>query len=249
MFFNPPRSPDEVCSIAIVLWHSRSHSQHVRIKNDIQRIHTDLLCEQTIGTRGNLNTTFESSSLSLFVKAHNYHGSTKALHVTSMIKELCLSFFQGDRVDNALALYTFQSGSDNLPVRGVNHHWYTGDIGFCSNAIQEIHHFCLSIEQTVVHVYIDDEGTVFDLFAGNGKCLFIVLLLNQPQELTRTSHITTFANIDKLHVRRHIKQFQTTQPHRLRTSYWLMRFLPGHQRCIGGNEGLISTATASNDIH
>ncbi len=83
---------DKVCGVTVVLLHTSGHSQHVGVEDDIQRIHAHLFRQQTVGPFCNLYTTFVTGSLSLFIEAHDYHGSTIALDITGMFQELLFSF-------------------------------------------------------------------------------------------------------------------------------------------------------------
>ena len=206
---DPSSSTDKVGCIGIMLLHTRSHSQHVGVEDDIQRIHAHLLRQQPIGSFCNLYTALVTRGLTFFVEAHHHHSSAIALHVARMFQELLLTLFQRDRVHDALTLHALQSCTNHLPIRGVDHHRHPGDIGLCSNHIQEVGHLGLGVEQTVVHVDIYHEGTIGHLFSGNTNGLVVALLLNQSQELPRTSDVTPFSDIHKLHLGRHLQQFQS----------------------------------------
>ena len=162
-----------------MLLHTRRHSEHIGIENDIQRIHANFVDEQMIGPFRNLNATFITCGLTCFIEAHHHHRCAITLHITSMLKKLRLALLQRNGVDNALALYTFKASLNHLPIRGVYHHGYTGNIGLCSDTVQEIHHLRLRIEQTVIHIDINHECSVSHLLTGNAQGLIIVLLLDE----------------------------------------------------------------------
>ena len=206
---DPSCCSDKVGGIGIMLLHTRSHSQHVGVEDDIQRIHAHLLRQQAISPFSYLYTALITGGLSFFVEAHHHHRSAIALHVARMLQELLLTLFQRDRVHDALALHALQSCTNHLPIRGVDHHRYPGDIGLCSNHIQEVHHLGLGVEQAIVHVDIDYEGTISHLFSGDTNGLVVTFLLNQSQEFARTCHIASFANVHELHLRRYLQQFQS----------------------------------------
>ena len=166
-----------------------------------------------------------------------------------MLQKLRLTLLQRDGVDDALALHTLQSRLDHLPVGRVDHHGHTGDIGLCSDTVQEIHHLRLRIQQTVVHIDIYHERSVSHLFAGYTECLVVVSFLNQSEELARTCHITTFAHIHKLHLGCEVKPLQTAEPHGLGFLHWHMGLFSSHQFTIACDERLISTTAAADDIH
>ena len=91
---NPCRRPDEVGSIGIMFLHTCSHSQHIRIEDNILRQHTYSFCQKLIGSLGNLNTTLIGSGLSLFVETHHHHGSTQSLHILRMGDKSLFTFFE-----------------------------------------------------------------------------------------------------------------------------------------------------------
>ena len=116
MLANPPCSPDEVQGIAVVLGNTGCHRQDVRVEDDVQRIHPYLLHQYMISTLCYFYLPLIGGSLSLLVETHHHNSSTEPLHILGMTDESTLSFFQRDGVDNTLALHTFQSCHDHLPV-------------------------------------------------------------------------------------------------------------------------------------
>ena len=112
---NPLRSANEVERIVVVLAHAGSYGKHVRVEDDVERVHAHLLREQTICTLGYLDASLICGSLSLLVEAHHHDRGTVAHHVAGMTEEHLLAFLQRDRVDYRLALHTLQSGCDYVP--------------------------------------------------------------------------------------------------------------------------------------
>ena len=60
-----------------------------------------------------------SRSLPLLVKGHDYASSSMAFHNPGMLLEGLFSFLEGDGVDNALALTSFQASLNNVELRCV----------------------------------------------------------------------------------------------------------------------------------
>ena len=112
----PFRRTDKVCCIAVVLLHTRCHSEYIGVEDDVERIHAHLHCQQFVGSLGNLNPSLIAGSLSLFVKTHHHHRSPIALHITGMFQELLLTLFQRDGVDDTLTLHALQTCYNHLPV-------------------------------------------------------------------------------------------------------------------------------------
>ena len=94
ILMNPCSRPDEVGSIGIMFLHTCGHCQHVRIEDDILRLHTYPFCQELIGSLSNLNTTFIGGSLSLFVETHHHHSSSQPLHILRMGDESFFTFFE-----------------------------------------------------------------------------------------------------------------------------------------------------------
>ena len=180
---DPFRSPDEVGSIGIMLLHASGNGEDIGVEDDVEGIHAHLLRQDPVGPPGYLDTSLVGRGLPLFVEAHHHHCSPVAHHIPGMLNKLLLALFQRDGVHDALALHTLQTGLDDLPVAGVDHHRYTRDIRLCGNHVQEGGHLLPGIEQTVVHIDIYHEGTVSHLLSGDADGLVVILLLDQSQEL------------------------------------------------------------------
>ena len=115
-----------------------------------------------------------------------------------MREECFFSFFQADGVDDGFPLQTFQAGGDNLPFGRVYHYRNTGYFRLGSHQIEESGHFLFRIQQTVVHIYVDNLRSVFYLLTGDTQCFGIVLFVNEPQEFARACHVAAFAYVDEI---------------------------------------------------
>ena len=197
ILMNPLGGTDEFHGIIVVFLHTRSDSKHIRIEDDVERIHTQFIYQETIGTLGNLDTSLIGSSLSHFIEAHHHNGGSIAHHITRMREEYLFTLLQGDGVHDTLTLTALQSGKNHIPLRGVNHHRHLGDLRFCRYHIEEVHHLSLGIQQTVIHVYIHHGCTISHLLTGDTDGFLITFFINQSQELPATSHVTAFAYIHK----------------------------------------------------
>ena len=91
---DPRRGTDKVGGIGIMLLHTRGYSQHIRVEDDIERIHTHLFGQYLIGSRGYLDTAFVGCGLTLFVETHHHYSSTKPFHVACMTDEGLFALFQ-----------------------------------------------------------------------------------------------------------------------------------------------------------
>ena len=101
-----------------------------------------------------------------------------------MAEEDVLALLERDAVDDRLALDVLQGVDDDVPLARVDHHGHTGDVGLGSDEAQETGHLLTGVEKGVVHVDIDDQRAVLHLTAGYFESLLVVVLLDEPQELT-----------------------------------------------------------------
>ena len=174
--------PDEVESIAVVLFHASGNSKHVRVEDYICRIYAYRLCENIICPAGYLYSTVVCSSLALFVETHHHYGSPIALYVAGTTDEHILTLLQRDGINYSFALQTLQSGNHRRPVAGVNHYWHTRDVRFHGYPVKEVHHFRAGIQKAVVHIYVYHHGPVGHLLTCNSNGLIVFLLLYQAEE-------------------------------------------------------------------
>mmetsp|Transcript_108378 Transcript_108378/g.271656 ORF Transcript_108378/g.271656 Transcript_108378/m.271656 type:complete len:248 (+) Transcript_108378:781-1524(+) len=108
---------DEVNAVAVVLRQPRGNRQHVAIENDVLRREVQLLAQQLVAALANPHLVLKCGGLTLLIEGHDHHSSTKAHHQLGLPQELLLTYLQGDRVHNALALHTLQALLDHGPLR------------------------------------------------------------------------------------------------------------------------------------
>ena len=180
----PSGSLNEINRIVIMFFDTRSHGQYIRVENNIFRCKSYLIYQNTICPFAYLNLTTVRIGLSLLIKSHDDDRRSKLFHLTGMCHKDLFSFLQGDRVDDTFSLHTFQSGTYHFPLGRVNHNGHTGYFRFRSHQIQEGSHLLCSIQQAIVHIYVDDQSAVFHLLAGYRQSLIIFLLINESQKLT-----------------------------------------------------------------
>ena len=209
VLLDPLDGTDKIEPVAVVFLHAGRDGQHIRIENNPVRIEIDFFPEETVGAFAYLYLPFKRIGLSFLVESHHDRCRSQLFDTRGMLQESLLAFFEGDRVYNAFALYAHQAFFDHLPFGRVDHDRHAGNIGFGSDQVQESRHLLHGIQHSVVHIDIDHLRTVFHLLAGNRQSLFIILLLDQAQELTRTGHITAFADIDEIVFRLYLQQFQS----------------------------------------
>ena len=197
VLMNPLRCTDELNGIIIMLLHTGSYGKYVRVEDDIERIHTQLVYQKMISTFCYLDAALESGSLTNLIKTHHNNGCTIAQHIAGMRKEYFLALLQTDGIDNTLALAALQASHDDVPFGRVDHHRNLRNVWFSSNHIQEINHLGFRIEQTIVHIHVNDSCSISHLLSGNTDGFFIILFVNQTQELPAAGYVTAFAHVDK----------------------------------------------------
>ena len=114
-----------------------------------------------------------------------------------MLLEFLHALLHGDGIDDALALQAAQAGLDHLPLGAVHHHRHLGNIGFGGDEVQEAHHGGLAVQHGLVHVHVDDLGTVFHLLARHGQGFFILLVEDQARKGLGAGDIGALAHVDE----------------------------------------------------
>ena len=179
---NPFRRTDEIQPVVVVFLHTCGHSQHIGVENDVKRIETNLVHQQMISTFTYLYLTFVGSGLPLLIEGHHHRSSTQTFDFMGFFEEFLFTLLQRDAVDDTLALHTFQTSLDNLPIAGVNHHGHLRDVRVAHQQIEESHHFMLSVQEAIIHVDVEHQCPIFHLLSCYGKGFFVVLLIDETQE-------------------------------------------------------------------
>ena len=252
---NPFCRPDKLHGIVVVFLHTRGNGKHVRVENNIKRIHANLIHQNMIGTLSYLDTSLIGGSLTDFVKTHHHDRSSISQHILRMGNEDFLALLQTDGVDDALALATFQTCRNDIPLGRVYHDRHLGDLRLSRYHIEEVDHLCLGIEQTIIHVDIDNSCPISYLFASDVQGFLVFFLINQSQELTTSSHIATLTDVDKARsVHRqldriiYLQDIKPRKPQYVRLRSHLMRLHTFRHLSIPSDEIGRSTTTAANDI-
>ena len=192
-----------------MLLHASGYGEDIRVEDDVERVHAHLFGEYVVCALCYLLASLERSGLTLFVETHHHDGSAISHHVACMANKHLFSFFERYGVDDTFSLYAFQSFGNHIPVRRVDHHRHSCHVRFGGYEIEKGLHLLLGVEQSVVHIDVDDLCTISHLFSCNAYGFLIVFLFNQSQELPGTSHITAFADIDKSKLGCHVEHVES----------------------------------------
>ena len=103
--FDLPGGFDEVQGIIVVFFDTGCHGEDIGVKDDIFRWEADLCGEDAVSALADVHFSLDRIRLSRFVKGHDDGSGPVAAHEFSLPYKLVFTFFQGDRVDDALPLY------------------------------------------------------------------------------------------------------------------------------------------------
>ena len=198
MLAYPSGSLNEIDRVIVVFFDTRGHGQHVGIENNIMRIKSYFVHQDMISPFTDLNLAAEGIGLSLLVESHDDDSRSELFHLAGMRHKHVLPFLQGDGVDNAFTLHTLQPRTNHFPLGRVNHKRHTGNFRFRSHQIQEGGHLFCRIQQSVVHIDIENQCPIFHLLAGDGQSLLVFLLVDESEKFPRTCHVAAFPYIHEI---------------------------------------------------
>ena len=207
-----PGRLDEIDPVARVFFNTRCDSENIRIKDDVRRFESHLFSEYPVRALANFDFAFDGVSLTLGVERHDNDGSAVSAHKLCLLDKVLLAFFEADRIDDGLALYTLQSGFDHRPFRRVNHNWKPRYIRLRGDEAQELHHRILRVEHALIHVDVDDLRAIVHLVASNLDRGSIVVGLNQTPKSCRSRYIAALTHIDEQVIRSNIQRFEPGNP-------------------------------------
>jgi len=174
---------DEVDPVRVVLWQACRNRQDVAVEDDVLRVEVKLRAHQVVRPRADPDLVFERGSLTLLIESHHDDSSTVALAELGLPKELLLTYFQGDRVHDALALHPLQALLDHGPLRRVNHEGQLRDGWLRHTHAHELTHGSLAIDQVRVEVEIENVRGLSRLRNAHLHCLVVLVVVHELPEL------------------------------------------------------------------
>ena len=195
---NPADSTNKVNGVGVVLCHAGSDGQNVRVVNDIGRVEVQLLHHDIVSTGRNLYATLVVRGLAFFVEEHHDYGSTEALYGERMLDKRFFAHLERDGVHDALALDALEAFFDDFEAGAINHDRHAAHGRVRCNQVQERAHFGGGVKETVVHVDVNHVGAVIDLLAGDFERFFVILLVDETQELLGARDVATFADLHEI---------------------------------------------------
>ena len=206
-----PRRLDEVDPVVVVLLDAGRDGKNVRIEDDVLGRKTDLFGEDAVGARADRDLAGFRIGLALLVEGHHHHGGTVAAHHIGVMDELRLALLERDGIHHCLALDALQAGFDDAELRGIDHHGHAGDVGLGRHEVEELDHGGFGIEQSLVHVDVDDLGAVQHLVTRHVERRREIAVLDQLAEFGRARDVGALAHVDEADVARKRKRLETRQ--------------------------------------
>jgi hypothetical protein len=170
--------------------------EDVGVEDDVLGREAGLLREEFVGARADADLLVARGGLALLVEGHDDGGGAVAAEQAGAAEKLGLAVLEGDGVDDALALQALETGLEDGPLRGVEHHGHAADVGLGGDEVEELHHRRLAVDQRLVHVDVDDVGAGLDLLFGDGEAGVPVTGLEGLGELRRTGDVGALADDD-----------------------------------------------------
>ncbi len=169
----------------------------VRIEDDIFRWEADLLGQYLVSASADFDFALFRISLPGFIKCHDHNRRAIGADQSRMIQKGFLAFFERDGIDDGLALHAFKTSFDHVPFRTIDHHWHASDVRLSCNQVEILNHDLLAVDQSFIHIDVDDLRAVFHLIAGNNECCRIITSRNQLAKAGRAGNVGALTDIDE----------------------------------------------------
>ena len=202
---------DVVQPVAIMVGDAGGDGEDVGVEDDVLGWEVELGGQQFERPGTDLDLSLGGVGLPVFVEGHHDHCCTVITAHFCLRQELVDPFFHRDRVDDRLALHALEPGLDDRELRRIDHHRHARDVGLGGDEVEKRDHCSFGIEQTLVHVDVDDLRTVLDLIVGNVQRFGVVAVGDQPTELRGPGYVGPFADIDERDVVGERERFETRQ--------------------------------------
>ncbi len=193
-----PRRLNEVYAVVVVLLDARRYGEDVGVEDDVLGLELSLLNEEFVGTGANFHLAVFGIGLAGFVEGHHDGGGPVGFDQLCLTQKFFLALLHGNRVDDALALHTLQTGLDHVPLRGVDHDRQLGDVGLGHHEVEEGDHGFLRFEQAFVHIHVDDLRAAFDLMEGNGEGFIVLAAHDETAEFFGAGDVGALPNVDEI---------------------------------------------------
>ncbi len=212
----PPRRLDEGDAVAVVLVDAGRDRKDVGVEDDVLRREADFLCQELVGARADRHLALERVRLALLVERHDHDRRAVAAHEARMMQERLLAFLHRDGVDQALALQALEAGFDDREFRRIDHHRHAGDVRLGGDEIEELDHRGFGVDETLIHVDVDDLRPGRHLVAGDGKRAGEIAGRDQLAKLRRARDVRAFADVHERDVGGEGERLEAGEAHQRR---------------------------------
>ena len=178
----PAAGVDEIHRVVGVLLDAGSDGEDVGVENDVFGWETYALGKQIVRAPADLLLACQSVCLSGLIESHHHHRGPVCQALFRGGNELFLTFLQADGIHYTLALNAAQAGFDDVPTAGIDHHRHAGDVWLCGQQVQKPHHGLAAVQHALIHVHIDDLGSVFYLLARHLQAGVVIAFPDQARK-------------------------------------------------------------------
>ncbi len=245
---DPPRRPNEVDPVVVVLLDASGDREDVRVEDDILGGEAGLFRQDPVGAAANRHLALLGVGLALFVEGHDDDGGPVGTAKAGVAQERLLALLERDRIHDRLALDAFQPGLDHFPFRAVDHHRHAGDIWLGGDEVKVRGHNLRGVDQALVHVDVDDLGAVLDLVARHLQRRRVVAGGDQLAEPSGAGDVGALADIHEGNFLRQRERLEPGEPHQRLDLGHLARWVLRHRLRDGADMLGRGAAAAADDV-
>ena len=187
---------DKVDAIIVMLVNPRCHRKNIGIENDVfgRKASAD---QQVIGTFADFDLAFFGVSLPSLVERHHHDCRAIGHAQPRMVQKGLFAFLHRNRIHDGLTRNAFQPRFDDAPFGTVDHQRYTRNVWLGSDSLDECGHRLMGVEQTFIHIDVDNLRAVFDLVARDFDSGFIITRQNELLKLGAAGDVRAFTDVDE----------------------------------------------------
>ena len=193
------RGLDEVDRVVVVLLDAGGDGEDVRVEDDVLGREADLLGQQPVGARADLDLALDGVGLAVLVEGHHHHGRAVAAHQRAPGRRNSASpSFIEIELTMPLPCRHFRPASITLNFELSTITGTRAMSGSAAIRLRKRDHRLLGIEQALVHVDVDDLRAVLDLLARDDHRFVVAVFHDQLLELRRAGDVGALADVDEV---------------------------------------------------
>ncbi len=201
LFLDEPRRFDEGARVAVVLLDTRRDGEHVGIEDDVFRRESHFFRQDAERALRDRHLVVDRRCLTGLVEGHHDDRGAVGPDLPRLFLEYLLALLEADGVHHPFPLEAFQAGLDHRELGGVHHDGEARDVGLRRDEVEKRGHHSLGVEQSLVHVDVEDVRAAFHLISRDLERFLVGSFLHQPREFHRTGHVGPLAHEDEVRVR------------------------------------------------